>query len=188
MRKISVVAICLLLVLSLAACKMPQMQLPDHDLGNIGKPNTSVPVGSQAEESSQPDTQEAPASFLETVAGIWIAEDSVSHLYDNEYTFSFCSISQEAFGGGVYPGGADRPAKITECKSAGENMYELSLLYEAGEYMGDVLPEEHATLTVTVLEEGKISLRLDQNESHIYQYAGSDLDQAQQAVRQMVEP
>ena len=79
MRKISVVAICLVLVLSLAACKMPQIQLPDHDLDNTGKPNTSVPAGSQAEESSQPDTQEAPASFLETVAGIWIAEDSVSH-------------------------------------------------------------------------------------------------------------
>jgi|GEM_PF-1450435 len=186
MKKICAMAICLMLVLSLAACKMPQIQLPDLDLGNDGNANVDVPAASQVEESSQPDTQEEPTPFLETVAGIWIAEGSVSHLYDEEYTFSFCSISQEALGSGVYPGGADRPAKITDCKSAGENVYELSLLYEAGEYMGDVLPEEHATLTVTMVEEGKISMRFDLNESYLYQYAGADLDQAKQAAAQMV--
>lgn len=187
MKKIGMILICLVMIIGLVACQKPQAPLPSSSDGSQGQQSVvSSSAGQSSEQSSQAPETMTFEKFLEQAGGIWFAEDSVSLLYENEYTYTFCSISQEYVGSGVYPGGADRPAKITGFSAVSENVFQLSLLYEAGEFMGDMLPEERATLTVTFVEEGRIALGADPSNAIYYRYGGEELDDVMSAVRLFV--
>lgn len=171
------VLLCLVLLLSLAACR-----------AEAPAPTEPATRPTQTEAATQPpETEPAELTleqFLTKAGGIWVLEDSIFPLNDNEYCYTFISLGEEGYGGGVYPGEGFRPAKFEGFRQLSEDRFRLELVYEAGEFMGETLEEAHEVLTFTLEVDGTAQLQIDGFEAFTCFYGGSDLDSAQAAARE----
>ena len=144
---------------------------------SCGKDNAQSSSGTSSKEQSNITFEQ----FLEKAEGFWIYTDTIEAMGD-EYCYEFCTLSKEYFGGGVYPGGGSRPAKIVGFEQTGENVFNISLLYEAGNFMDEELPEERNTLVVILQKEGTATIKYgDAQEMHAV-FGGNDFDSAQRAA------
>ncbi len=159
MKKTVIFAICFIMIFAFSSCSL------------FNAPSSS-------------NTNITFEEFIEETGGIWIVENSISLFSEDEYTYTFKSIGSEYCGGGAYPGGYERAAKISAFKVLEENVYELSLLYEAGDYMDEYLEEATDILVITKLQDGKIEMKYSNAEEIILIYGGNDLDEAQIAARE----
>lgn len=201
MKRIFAILLCFVLVLSLAACGKqvaPDVEDNEQTVAPDEEPTSqpSVPEQTEPEPKPEPEPQPEPEpepqpepqptelnfeQFLEKAAGVWLFTETISDM-GMEYSYEFCSISKEYFGGGVYPGGGSRPGQIREYAQAEENVFKLSLYYAAGDFMGEELPEERATLTVTLLEDGSAKIQYENNKEMHAIFGGAELEDAQKAA------
>lgn len=172
-KKIFIAVICLMVIVSLAACTVDEQD--------------DNPTTSHVTTVTTTSTTVAPKmnfeKFLETAEGIWVDPESIDWMYDDEYCFNFQSIGKDSFGGGVYPGGAERPAKITGFDVKSENEFVLSLLYEVGVFMGEELPEESSEISIKFAENGMMTIVNYNGNEFNYIFGGKDLDEAKIAVK-----
>lgn len=180
LKKLTVLVICLAVCCSFAACNIT---LPEI----LQKPAQEEQPLIQPEVTDPEDPEMTLAEFMEKVEGIWIFDGTVELMYEDQYCFEVLVIGDQACSTAVYPGGYDRPGKIEEFHVIEENVVQLSLLYEEGEFMGDFLPEAHDTLTITLLEEGKIKAQYSQGFECVLTFGGSDFDEAHTVARILAE-
>lgn len=179
LRKMMAFLLCLATAGSLAACciVLPQVA-PEPTIEEITE--------------SQPEETEAPkmtvAEFVEKAEGIWIFDETVGWMYEDQYRFDVLEISGETCATAVYPGGYDRPGTIRDIEVLDENTVKLSLVYEAGEFMGDMLPEAQDTLTITFMEADKIKAHYGERPDSALTFGGADFDEAQAVARSLAEP
>ena len=194
------IAMCFTLLLSFTACgedepkktepeKTEQEQKTEEteqDTEVNVAPETDPVPEPEKEPEKEPQADPEPIKlsfdqFLDRAAGIWIVTDTISPMGE-EYSYSFCSISKEYFGSAVYPGGGDRPGKIVGYEQTGENTFSLELLYEAGEFMGEMLEEVRDTLVVVLNSDGTAKIGFLGSASASVIYGGTEPEDAQKAV------
>ena len=178
-RKSMVVLLCVAIAGSLVACSIT---LPEF----IPEPTMEEVTQSQPEETEAPKM--TAAEFVEKAEGIWIFDETVGWMYEDQYRFDVLEISGETCVTAVYPGGYDRPGTIWDVEVLDENTVKLSLVYEAGEFMGDMLPEAQDTLTITFMEAGKIKAHYGERPDSTLTFGGADFDEAHAVARSLAEP
>lgn len=200
-KKLLVFALCLCLIFSFCGCAFVREAvsgiIPSKDKGfiegNMVAGNKGDVAGGEvagnvgadqnpvAEQSSSVSSDEGDEytleDFMREASGVWIVEGTVSHLYDNEYNFSFYTIENNIIVSGVYPGGFDRPGKIVGFKVLENLVFQLDLLYEAGEFMGDTVPEFQSTLEITFAEKEKLIVK-EGGGALVLLYGGKTLEEA----------
>ena len=179
LRKVMVFMICLVIVWSLAACCIT---LPEV----APEPTIEEVTECQPEETKAPTM--TAAQFAEKAEGIWIFDETVNWMYEDQYSFDVLVIDGGTCATAVYPGGYDRPGTIRDIEVLDENTVKLSLVYEAGEFMGDMLPEVQDTLTITFMEAGKMKAHYGQRPDNALTFGGADFDEAHTVARSLAEP
>lgn len=156
--------------------------------GNAGIVGGIVGGNTVTEESSAPvDKEEYTLNdFMNDVSGVWIVDDTVSHMYDNEYSFSFYTIENNIMVAGAYPGGFGRPGKFVGIKTLENLVFQLDLLFEAGEYMGDFLDESRSTIQITFAEKEKLIVE-ESGGALMLLYAGKTLEEAKANAHKFVK-
>lgn len=150
------------------------------------EPADDEPADEPADEPSDDEPADEPADdepaksadelFWEQADGFWIDTASLQAMGGGENIFSFCSFGEGVYGGGVYPGGYDRPAKITEVTLHTETEFDLVLLYEADEEME--LSEKTSTLFVRFEGEENMLLQGESNTDFHFVFGGATLEEA----------
>lgn len=181
LKRMIAFAACLAVALSLMACdkKIPH---PTHSSTEPQASTQNTQTQTQPETTAAEDPEMTLEQFIEKTEGIWIIDSTINHMYDDEYCFEVLIISADSCGTAVYPGGFDRPGKINAFEVVEENVFRLSLLYEAGEFMGDNLPEARDTLTITATEEGKIKAQYSDTDEYSMIFGGKDFAEANAAA------
>lgn len=160
---------------------------PENETENETKPEskTENETKPESETENKPKPEEEKITFeqfLEKAEGMWLLTDSIQEA-NGEYYYSFCTISKEYYGGGVYPGGGERPGEIEGFEQIKPNVYTLSLYYPATVFMEEELPEDRATVTFTWLGEGNAKIKYEDNAEMTCIYGGKDLPDAQKAAK-----
>ncbi len=128
------------------------------------------------DQSPEPEPEKMSfEQFLEKAEGIWISTDSIAPFGEDDYTYEFCSFSKEYYGGGVYPGGGSRPAKIDGFEQLDENVFRIDLYYEAGNFMGEDLPEGRDHVTFTFVGDKVANIRYSDGPEVHSIYGGEDI-------------
>lgn len=188
MKKFLAFFLCLCLALSFSGCNVfkeaPSSVTPDTNGENTEngmaatEPDINIIIenADNAPSASEGDNT-ALNDFMSKLAGIWIIDGTVDHMYESEYCFEFYTIENGIIVWGVYPGSYDRPGKIVDCEMVENLIYRVELLFEAGEYMGDILPEERLSLQITLVSAEKIVMKTN-GVGFYCVYGGKTLDEA----------
>lgn len=193
-KKLLVFALCLCLVFSFCGCAFVRdavsgiipsknkgfiegdMVAGGEVAGSVGADQNTVAEQSSSVSSDEGD-EYTLEDFMREASGVWVVEGSVSHLYDNEYNFSFYTIENNIVVAGAYPGGIGRPGKIVGFKVLENLVFQLDLLYEAGEFMGDTVNEFRSTLKITFAEKEKLIVE-EGGGALVLLYGGKTLEEA----------
>lgn len=126
------------------------------------------------------------AQFIDKVRGVWIFNTSI-YLVDHDMaSFVAMFFTDTSCGIGIYYGEADRPGNYEAFRQINENTFELDLVYPAGEYFGDYLPETRNTLTVKFVDDKHIQTKFIDTDFQDLTYGGKTLEEAHEVAWDML--
>ncbi len=137
------------------------------------EPTTEAPVP-ETTQNSETDY----AAFMEKAEGIWIFDGYINHMYDDQYSFEALVVTETSLYTAVYPGGIDRPGVFEDIRLVGEDTYLVSLVFEAGEYMGDYLPESRNSFRIALSGNNKMALIFEDGSANYLTYGGATFEEA----------
>ena len=175
MKKLVAFVLCLLLLLSAAACNREE---PESIRRRRSKTPKETTAQTQPETTAEALPEMTLEQFIEQTKVIWIMDDYVQHMYDDQYSFTAWVVGDGYCCSAYYPGEYDRAGEIKDLTELSENVVELSLVYPAGEHMGDYYKEDTATATVTFLEDGKLCVQYAGGQAYELTYGGADFEEA----------
>ncbi len=107
--------------------------------------------------------------FCRQVAGVWVDMSTITG-----WSYSGVVFDRGVFSFVTVPGEYNRPAVITDVTALGEDCWQMDYCYEAGEFNGDLFPEEYGTVTIT-LDAGCLMYWGDH---YLYSYGGHSFEMA----------
>ncbi len=184
MKKWITATLCFVLLLTFAACRQEEED-------SIRKRQKDTPRETTAETQAETTEETQPKmtleQFVEQTKGIWIKEDSIDQMYGDQCSFSALVIGEDYICTAWYPGEFDRSGTIDGFKVLEENVFELPLVFEAGDYMGDYYPESTDTVTITFVEEGKLQAEYSGGYVLYLAYGGQDFEEANRTAGKLLK-
>lgn len=178
MKKLIAIIMTLALLLTFSACAQQEEESTHRRRRRTTKQTVETTVETMVETTAETEPEMTLDEFIALTKGIWIEEDSVTYMNQNERSFTALVFGEDYICAAWYPGEYDRPGTIDGFNVLEENVFEIPLIFKAGEHMGDYLPESSATVTITILEDGRLMAEYDSGYCMVLVYGGQDFEEA----------